>query len=126
MPRHNNTHVGNAAATAHSRVVTRRSMAMCAADGLRRQWFRREPIFVAKAAEDLVARAGEHCRESMLHPPVDTRMCAVRLLGVSVSVPYLPVRVRACVCVRAQSFSRANEMVERLKDQTNYVLDKCA
>ena len=34
------------------------------------------------------------------------------------------VCVRACV--RAQSFSRANEMVERLKDQTNYVLDKCA
>ncbi len=119
MP-HNDTHVGNAAATAHSRVVTRRSMAMCAADGLRRQWFRREPIFVAKAAEDLVARAGEHCRESMLRPSVDTRM------GVSVCVPYLPVCVRACVCVRAQSFSRANEMVERLKDQTNYVLDKCA
>ncbi len=84
-------------------------MAMCAADGLRRQWFRREPS------------------ESMLRPSVDTRMCAlVGLLGVPVCVPYLPVCVRACVCVRAQSFSRANEMVERLKDQTNYVLDKCA
>jgi hypothetical protein len=105
-------------------------MAMCAADGLRRQWFRREPIFVAKAAEDLVARAGEHClprinatsfcRLAHVRSGAAGRFCLRALLACTCAC------VRACVRACAQSFSRANEMVERLKDQTNYVLDKCA
>ncbi len=109
MPRHNDTHVGNAAATAHSRALTRRSMAMCAADGLRRQWFRREPIFVAKAAEDLVARAGEHCLPRM-NATSFCRLVHVRSGAawafLSACLTCLYVCVRACVRARSRSAVR--------------------
>ncbi len=126
MPRHNDTHVGNAARRL-THVWLPAAVWRCAP----RMAYAGNGFVASRSSSQKLPKiswlAQVRTAANRCYVLLSTRACAQWGCGAFLSACLnLPVRVRACVCVRAQSFSRANEMVERLKDQTNYVLDKCA